>query len=279
MGLLNYSGEKSARVTFTRTHTDSLWKVVPLSKEQMVDIHPEYVLGQGMYRICHTDRSGGGYDHFARYAKTKWGAKYREGLATNRWNKQFVVQLYGCPLDCHYCYVTRAGVWGSFLPILTSDLMAEFNASGASVFHLMGGAPAMYMDQWHEIIERLPYNRFFHSDLMLIESRYRQDTLRSISRDNCLYAVNIKGLTDEEWTANTRKPPPDWALLYRNLYRLIEAEVPFYVTFTNIGRSDAVLWRGVHLPDYIKAYHIDLIDYDAVKQGLVDTVPWGGVHA
>lgn len=265
-------------MTSTRTHTSYRWKVVPISAEQKVDIHAEDLMRYGLYRVCHTDRSGDGYDHFARYARDKWGAEYGEGTTTNRWTKQFVVQLYGCPLDCPYCYVTRAGVWGSHVDLLTDDLMDAFLESGASVFHLMGGAPAIYMNQWHEIIERLPRGKFFHSDLMLIEGEYDESVLEDINRDNCLYAVNIKGLNDEEWFANTRKSVK-WSLFYKNLNRVIESGIPFYVTFTNVNRSRAAQWRRHHLPSYIRAYHIDLIDYDAVTQGLVDTVPWGGARA
>ena len=38
--------------------------------------------------------------------------------------------------------------------------------SKLDVFHLMGGAPALYIEHWIEILEKLPENIPFHSDLL-----------------------------------------------------------------------------------------------------------------
>lgn len=50
------------------------------------------------------------------------------------------------------------------------------------VLHLMGGAPALYIDKWYDIIDRLTNDTVFHSDLLLVEGYYKQSTLRAINK-------------------------------------------------------------------------------------------------
>ena len=85
---------------------------------------------------------------------------------------QFVVQLYGCNLDCPFCYVTRRGVWDTPIKVSTDALVRAYALSGANVFHLMGGAPALQMKFWPELLDALGPDILFHSDLMLTETRY-----------------------------------------------------------------------------------------------------------
>ena len=47
-----------------------------------------------------------------------------------------------------------------------------------------------------------------------------------------IYAVNIKGLSDENYKENTGKDI-DWAMFWVNLERLMNSYVNFYLTFTN----------------------------------------------
>lgn len=249
--------------------------VVPISEGQLLDVRPEDLLNDGLYRKCSTYRGGGGYDRFPFIAERFYGKKYSE---------QFVVQLQRCVLDCPYCYVTRAGVWGK--PVLKTavELVEDFIASGQQVFHLMGGAPAMYLEHWPSIIQELEkrgIGYIFHSDLMLCERRYKQEELEAISRPNCLYAINIKGTDSLEWQKNTRKRLSQ-SLFWANLHSCYQAGIPAYVTFTGASHSGIeFFWKQVeHQIGYqvrskfeSTSFNIDLIGYEATAH--VDDVEWG----
>ncbi len=237
------------------------WKVVPLSKGQLKDIRPEDILENGHFRKCSTYRGGGGYDKFPEYCEKFTGKRYSE---------QFVVQLFGCNLDCPYCYVTRAGVWGKWLPYTTVELVEAFQRSEQEIFHLMGGAPALQIDNWSRIIEKLSNEVIFHSDLMLVEKTYSQDTLKRINQENCIYAVGIKGLTGGEFLTNTRKAF-NIDRFQRNLERVLKTNLQMYFTFTNVSKLHREQFMK-QFPQY-DSFHIDLIDYEASSN--VDDVPWG----
>lgn len=245
------------------------WPVVPLSEGQLRDVRPEDILCGGAFRTCNTYRGGGGYDQFPQLCEKMLGIKDA--------STQFVVQLRGCTLDCPYCYVTREGVWGVPTSFLSSALVAWFGISNAKVFHLMGGAPAMYMKYWPQLISlvRLLPDRVFHSDLMLVEHDYDPDVLRRISGPHCLYAVDIKGLTTQEFERNTRRPFNE-DLLYKNLHTLALSPVKFYFTFTNVEPEGRIRFLSYFQDMYGYApenFVVDLIEYDAIP--FVDRVPWG----
>ncbi len=261
------------------------WKVVPLSPGQLLDVRPEDILNNGLFRSCHTYRGGGGYDQFPHIAARRFGG------SPDDYSEQFIVQLKGCNLDCPYCYVTRQGVWGKHVEQTTEELVEAFKESGLPVFHLMGGAPALQMKQWPNLIECLRLkcpDAIFHSDLMLTERLYDPAILRALWSLKSLYAVNIKGLTPEEWERNTRKPLNE-DLFWMNWTALEILGVPAYVTFTAVDCSaleafwlkaedrglDVAYWKNEH-------FVIDLIDYEAqshvddVAWGLNDGIPFGG---
>ena len=79
------------------------WPVVPLCEKQLRDIRQKDILEDGLYRLCDIYRGGGGYDQFINIYNKRFGTSLTDG-------RQFVVQLYGCPLRCPYCYVTEDGV-------------------------------------------------------------------------------------------------------------------------------------------------------------------------
>lgn len=246
------------------------WKVVPLSPGQLKDVNSLDIIEGGLYRRCNTLRGGGGYDLFPRLAYERWGQ-----IPHVDWAFQFVVQLFGCHLDCWYCYVTREGVWGKPVTRTTDELLSAFDSSMLDVFHLMGGSPALYMDQWYEIIGGLTRwpTAVFHSDLLLNEFVYDPEVLCLIAQNNCLYAVDVKGTNQAQFETATRKTyQPD--LEAHNLKLLLAARVPFYVTFTGVTDEEAARWIKDHnLPATIDWYIIDLIEYNA--QPFVDRVPWG----
>ena len=253
------------------------WKVVPLSEAQLLDMRFEDILEEGLYRKCNTYRGGGGYDRFPELCELLLNKKYMY--------EQFVVQLYGCHLDCPYCYVTRAGVWGKPILVTTDELLDAFKRSEQQVFHLMGGAPAIHIAKWPELLEKFEA-RFsdcvFHSDLLLTERVYKQHELAAMSSvKNAIFAINIKGVTLNEHRKNTRKKFLH-LIFWQNLTKLaFHKNIKCYITFTNVSQKNIdYFWKlCIVLPNKIvnawqtTAYSIDLIDYKAVE--FVDAVKWG----
>ena len=249
------------------------WKVVPLSKGQLLDVRKEDILEDGLYRKCETYRGGGGYDQFPVICEKRLG---------RRAHQQFIVQLFGCNLDCPYCYVTREGVWGDPVKKTTEELVRAFMRSTQEVFHLMGGAPALQLSYWPELIDEL-FTRtpwpLFHSDLLLTEREYKVSEIKQISRYGCLYAIDVKGTNAKEWFKNTRKPF-DEAMFWSNLYNIAYRGDPdcFYFTFTGCNESGVKQFIEQVEQKFGSAltrdwFSIDLIEYDALPY--VDSRPWG----
>lgn len=252
------------------------WKIVPLCKEQLLDIDPKDILPGGEFRLCDVYKSGGGYDKFPTIFERRTGKKTS--------SKQFVVQLYGCHLKCPYCYVTPNGIWGEPKYYSTDSLAKVFFTTQKlfrdkfpiDVFHLMGGSPALYIEHWPELIDRLGEDVVFHSDLCLTEQDYEDDILKAISRSNCLYAVNIKGITPQNYEDNTgtNQGQFDGLIMMANLDKLIKNKVPFYLTFTNPDKNQFKEFCDDISSGRFKGYDkklledmivIDIIDYEAVK--------------
>ena len=241
------------------------WRVCPIQGRQLRDVRKEDIYGD--FRLCNTYRGGGGYDQFPKIAEKRCIPCDGDiGL-------QFVVQLFGCPLDCFYCYVTRDGIFGEYREYTTRELVgAYYNAfleHRPGVFHLMGGAPALYHKWWHEIVDLLDENTIFHSDLLLTEVDYDIDALRKVNRGNCLFAVDIKGVSADNYQWNTGREFPAERFWF-NMYAVIDSGIDFYITFTNPDPFDLDVFRerlearyGKHILD--DHFVIDLIEYDALK--------------
>lgn len=255
------------------------WPVVPLSEGQLLDVNPNDILANGHFRTCNSYRGGGGYDQFPELASLFLHRKPKF------YADQFIVQLQACNLDCPYCYVTRAGVWGDPVKYTSKQLVEEFNKSDVNVFHLMGGAPALKLGRWPELIEELEKNGkkgwVFHSDLMLSEREYTKELLKGAYSRSALYAVNIKGVSPEIFLENTRKPL-NQIMLLNNLKTLYESDIYFYFTFTDLTSMEIDLFWALCEPMFTRfslrfhqrhSFSIDLIEYEAGKH--VDDVNWG----
>jgi hypothetical protein len=220
------------------------WPVMPLCEAQLKDVRPEDVLNNGLYRKCNIYRGGGGYDKFPTI--------YKERTSHDLNPTQFVVQLKGCPLKCPYCYVTNKGVLGEEVPVPTRDILNAYEDSGLEVFHLMGGAPALYLEHWNE----LAYNvNVFHSDFLLIEKPYDKYILDDTPG---LHAVSIK----ESKIYNSIQMDLFWS----NLYLLFKSDLNWYFTFT--GPCDDMKKRiveryGEHSID--DSFDIEIKEYRALK--------------
>ena len=153
----------------------------------------------------------------------------------------------------------------------SEELVKEFLKTGCDVFHLMGGSPGIYVEFWPELIGMLDnYGRgIFHSDLTLTEKRLNRPLLQAISQPECLYAVNVKGVSAEDYYKNTGKDFNS-SMFWLNLWDLYICNVPFYMTFTNPNRVEYKAFTDHIRNLYDEAllddsFIIDLIDYKAAK--------------
>lgn len=236
------------------------WSVAPLCEKQLRDVRKSDILNNGLYRKCNTYHSGGGYDQLP-------GILENRGMFTS--DKQFVVQLAGCPFRCPYCYVTPDGITGKSVAISTEKLVKDFKASGQDIFHLMGGAPALYLDHWGELIQLLEKEgcKVFHSDLLLVECEYTDKIMQSIKSDIGIHAVSIKGFDRDSYKLNTGKKI-DIELMRHNIKQLRHNGINHYITFTGLGKSetrDAIKWLEI-TPDQLEdSFIIALKHYKALE--------------
>jgi len=235
-----------------------------LCDRQLRDVNPSDILNNGLYRRCDIYKGGGGYDKFSDIYKNRTGQ-------VKECNEQFVVQLKGCPLRCPYCYVTEDGVHkGSYSLISTERLIKDFYDSNLSVLHLMGGAPALYINYWKEILERLEAQFVFHSDLLLVENEYSKRTIEELVKyPNSLYAVSIKGGTNEEFKKNTGVNLNE-ELFWKNFDIIVDCKLPFYITFTGMTGESIKLFKNILIQRYGNhilddSFSINLINYEALK--------------
>lgn len=241
--------------------------VVPICERQRRDVHTEDLLEDGLFRKCSIYKSGGGYDRFESIFRRR-NPQYPKETDIGT---QFVVQMQGCPLHCPYCYVTPDGVYGEAVKVTAEELVGACRKSGLHVFHMMGGAPALYLHHWQEIMALLGPCDVFHSDFLLLEGPYSTETLESL-RGSCtaLYAVSVKGWTAGEFRHNTGCDF-DRELFVRNLDLLVEYEIPFYFTYTNMTSRSILefsLWAERRYGEWIlrDSFPIALIKYDALKE-------------
>ena len=218
-----------------------MWKVVPICDAQKLDVNEEDLLNDGLFRKCDTYKAGGGYDRFPDIYEKRFGYKPN---AT-----QFVVQLYGCVLECNYCYVTNEGIWGCPKTLTTIELMKYYKESGLEIFHLMGGAPGMYLKHWKDIHDRV---RIFHSDFLLVEGVYEPEWVDGLKG---LHVVNFKDFV--EYTEQHL-----W-----NLDLLVDADINFYITFTGEPKMEQPLIDRYGRNILKDSFHIDInYNYEALKK-------------
>jgi MoaA/NifB/PqqE/SkfB family radical SAM enzyme len=243
-------------------------KVCPIQGRQLKDVREEDIFYD--FRICNTYRGGGGYDQFPVIAR-------RRGLIDAHTHGdiklQFVVQLFGCHLRCNYCYVTRDGIYGMYVKYPVSLILQVFYQAaiekGVGVFHMMGGAPALWMQDWVDIPAELCPNYLFHSDLLLTEGPYDINILKRIATNNALYAINIKGVNSTDHMKNTGKNI-NWTTFWRNFDKVIESGLNYYITFTNPDPNGLDEFKNTITKKYGKevledSFTINLKIYDAIK--------------
>lgn len=247
------------------------FKVCPVQGRQLLDVRKSDIFGD--FRICDTYRGGGGYDKLPAIIRKRNILSVEEGILSHI-GKQFVVQLYGCHLRCPYCYVTKDGIFGEYVEYTAPELIKSFSRArethNVGVFHLMGGAPGLYMKHWASIIERLPDDVVFTSDILLTEGIYEKYILDMICSRRAIYAVNIKGVTEENYKENTGREI-DWSIFWTNLEKIMNSHINFYLTFTNPDlcylnkflHKLEILYGSRIMED---SFIIDIKNYEAIRE-------------
>ena len=244
-------------------HSSYCWPVMPLCERQLRDINPEDVLCDGLYRRCNIYKGGGGYDKFE-------AIYHRRFHSEEKLNEQFVVQLLGCPLRCPYCYVTEEGIRGQPARVSTQRLVSDFKDSGLPVFHLMGGAPAIYLEHWPKLLAELPDSAVFHSDFLLQEFEYPVHTLESIAKHKRnLHAVSVKGSNEKEFLTNTGVSF-NKSMFWKNLDNLVDTGMQFYLTYTGMPQESIDRFNEVAVKRYggsilRDSFAIGIVQYEAIK--------------
>lgn len=217
--------------------------------KQLLDVQSEDLLYDGLYRKCNVYKSGGGYDKFSEIYYQIFGQKVNP--------IQFVVQLRGCPLSCDYCYVTPEGIWGQPVFKTTRQLLEDFYPTNCQVFHLMGGAPALYLEHWRKLA-RNDLQMVFHSDFVLVEKKYKLDWLKNLPG---LFAVSLKKeiLSFED-------------LIWHNLDIIRESGIAFYLTFTGGRFLESQLKRRYGKRILENSFDINIIRYKALGKRNVEVL-------
>ena len=245
------------------------WPIVPICKRQHRDIRDEDLISGGLFRRCVVTRHRDQRDLFAEICTKRLN---RDG------SSHFVVQAYGCVLDCPYCYVTPRGIWGDPVLFSSLDLIHLFRSTGLKIFHLMGGAPGLYLEKWWEIVEMIDkQTELFHSDLLMVEKPYSPEVFENLDLSKCLIAINVKGVTPENYEDRTRTPFPN-NLFWRNMDIVADyvdstryGHNPFYVTFTDPDlnmleafKEQVVDRCGKSILE--ESFVIDTVHYNALKR-------------
>lgn len=275
---------------------DVLFPIVPLCEKQLRDVREEdrvFVNGVPLARTCRTDRAGGGYDQFRDIFLARFG------LDTGP--DHFVAQLYGCTHECPWCYITIDGVWGDAVQLKAREIVnlvhyvnekrratgSRYDArTGAlqdaqpqiQVLHLMGGAPALYLNSWPALYhETLKADLVFHSDFLLDEGLYNIHVLECLAglckeypergASHGYYAPSNSG----QLHAVSFKPgEPLSRLQLANLKALHASGLPFYITFTGMqeeeiqARKAQVIAAGITEEVFNFSFSINLNHYKSL---------------
>lgn len=236
------------------------YPIVPLCEKQLRDVKESDRIAYKdkiVARTCVIDKAGGGYDQFRQI--------YQKRYKRDTGNRHVIFQVRGCTLSCPWCYVTEQGVWGKPVDLTCDDIVNILETivpDDIVVFHLMGGASALYLDRWRLLMAALPSKYVFHSDFLLNESLYDKEILQdivSIRKNSQLHAVSIKPFGKLS------------RLQLENLSLLYETGINFYITFTEMNpdqiekiRTQCVCF-GLPLGIFEDSFVIPLKHYKALE--------------
>lgn len=126
-----------------------------------------------------------------------------------KWNKQFVVQVAGCPMKCWYCYVDNLEPGIKLAPRELVFWYKEFRSKvpDLNVFHFMGGCPGRYSYLWKEIRYEMDKQGLedcvFLTDVILVEELFYQQKPWNDIPSMSIVQVCLKGTNFENFKHNT----------------------------------------------------------------------------
>jgi hypothetical protein len=126
-------------------------------------------------------------------------------------------------------------------------LIEAYRKTGLQVFHLMGGAPGLYLKHWREIANKVDV---FHSDLLLVEESYDINWLIDLPG---LFIISVKDFK------------VDMELFWRNFDTVINSGIDFYITFTGRPILREAISQRYGKEVLRDSFVIDIVEYEATK--------------
>lgn len=241
---------------------DVLFPIVPICEKQLLNIREEdlvFVNGVPLARTCRIDSAGGGYDQFRDIFLARFG--FDTGP------DHFITQLYGCTHECPWCYITIDGIWGDAVQLKASDIVnlvhsvnEKRKAAGSvydartdtmqeqpliQVLHLMGGAPALYLNSWPALYHKiLKADLVFHGDFLLDEGLYNIHVLKCLVgmckeyQELCSIYYDIPFKSGQLHSVSLKPGAPLSRLQLANLKALHASGLPFYIAFTGMQEEE-----------------------------------------
>lgn len=197
---------------------------------------------------------------------TPWILEQSYGHSWKHWNRQFVIQVAGCPLSCSYCYIDN--LTGG-RPVTIAEMISWYGKFWKRIpilntFHFMGGCPGAFAHYWPVIRQELDEAGFRDSvlltDVILIEEWAHGVRPWIHIPDRTLVNVCIKGTSFSNFETNTG----------RNLFPIAMKELDHYlglsgVHFTVIEPDPRDVER---VRQWVRPHRLDVLtvkEYEVVK--------------
>jgi pyruvate-formate lyase-activating enzyme len=198
---------------------------------------------------------------------------------------QFLAHLYSGEHDGKpECYST-ASLVTEFTNLQDYHFAHQDHMETLDAFHPTGGTPGLYMEMWPDLLKSLADNTrgptAFYTNLCLAGPRYQDGVLRQLQhlRRNCMYTVDIKGWSPDEFYRVTRERTFDPALMLSNLNMLVGWGIPLYITYTgmeqdSIDRFEQTAAKHVEgWGDHISRFSIPT--HPAAASSVTSSALWG----
>ncbi len=192
----------------------------------------------------------------------------RYGREWEYWNRQFVVQVAGCPFNCWYCYVDNFRVdWGPTIQTIVQTYVSfRESVQDLNVFHLMGGCPGKHAHLWKEVRDALDSRGLFETilltDVILIENTIYGVKPWELIPHRTHVQVCLKGTNFQNFRTNTGMDCFGNAMGELSHYlTLPESQVHF--TLVEWDEKDKS-----HIAEHIGSHRIDWLkvkEYEVVK--------------
>ncbi len=234
--------------------------------------HDEY------YRLCEVVKSDKAFDNRGDCSPYRMASLF--GGDWRDYNYHFIVQVAGCPLSCPYCYVDNfkidlqisiAALVNDFVEF--REMIRSLYSIDVRVFHLMGGAPAVYAECWPEIRHALDAlgqeDVILFSDVVFVENRYfGKQPWDYLGLDMFVLTGCLKGVNDKNFYLNTGRDMFDTALAEMSNY--VDAD-NFYLCLIGNDKDCSGI---AGLIDVDKIDYLTIVDYQVTKLGKNNAKPY-----